>query len=73
MVGRDDDAMFELKRAESLDPLSLIINADIADALCVAGRYDEAVEQSKKTLKMDDNFAVGHYELGQALVQKHYV
>jgi TolB-like protein/DNA-binding winged helix-turn-helix (wHTH) protein/Flp pilus assembly protein TadD len=71
MVGRDNDATLELKRAESLDPLSLIINADIADAMCVARRYDEAVEQSKKTLKMDPNFAIGHYELGQALAQKH--
>jgi TolB-like protein/DNA-binding winged helix-turn-helix (wHTH) protein/Tfp pilus assembly protein PilF len=71
MVGRGDDAMFELKKAQGLDPLSLIINADIADALCVAGRYDEAVAQSEKTLKMDANFAIGHYELGQALVQKH--
>ena len=71
MVGRDNDALNELRRAESLDPLSLIINADIADALCVAHRSDEAVEQSEKTLKMDANFAVGHYELGQALVQKH--
>ena len=71
MVGRDDDALIELRRVESLDPLSLIINADIADALCVAHRYDEAVQQSEKTLKMDANFAVGHYELGQALAQKH--
>jgi TolB-like protein/DNA-binding winged helix-turn-helix (wHTH) protein/Flp pilus assembly protein TadD len=71
MVGRNTDAMAELKRAESLDPLSLIIKADIADALCVARRYDEAVEQSEKTLKMDANFAIGHYELGQALAQKH--
>jgi TolB-like protein/DNA-binding winged helix-turn-helix (wHTH) protein/Flp pilus assembly protein TadD len=71
MVGRNNEAMFELKRAESLDPLSLIINADIADALCVAHRYDEAVEQSEKILKMDSNFAIGHYELGQALAQKH--
>jgi TolB-like protein/DNA-binding winged helix-turn-helix (wHTH) protein/tetratricopeptide (TPR) repeat protein len=71
MVGRDNDALLELRRAENLDPLSLIINADIADALCVAHRYDEAVEQSEKTLKMDANFAIGHYELGQALVQKH--
>jgi len=71
MVGRDDDALLELRRAENLDPLSLIINADIADALCVAHRYDDAVEQSEKTLKMDSNFAIGHYELGQALTQKH--
>jgi Flp pilus assembly protein TadD len=71
MVGRNTDAMSELKRAEGLDPLSLIIKADIADALCVARQYDEAVEQSEKTLKMDANFAIGHYELGQALAQKH--
>lgn len=71
IVGRNNDAMSELERAESLDPLSLVINADIADALCVAHRFDEAIEQSKKTLKLDPNFALGHYELGQALVQKH--
>jgi TolB-like protein/DNA-binding winged helix-turn-helix (wHTH) protein/Flp pilus assembly protein TadD len=71
MVGRNTEAMLELKKAENLDPLSLIIKTDIADALCVAHRYDEAVEQSEKALKMDPNFAVGHYERGQALAQKH--
>jgi TolB-like protein/DNA-binding winged helix-turn-helix (wHTH) protein/Tfp pilus assembly protein PilF len=71
MVGINSEAMSELKKAENLDPLSLIIKTDIADALCVAHRYDEAVEQSEKALKMDPNFAVGHYERGQALAQKH--
>jgi TolB-like protein/tetratricopeptide (TPR) repeat protein len=70
ILGRNADAMSELKTAQSLDPLSLIINADIADAFCVAHRFDEAVEQSEKILKMDANFAPGHYELGQALTQK---
>jgi TolB-like protein/DNA-binding winged helix-turn-helix (wHTH) protein/Tfp pilus assembly protein PilF len=71
MMGRNSEAMSEIRKAESLDPVSLIISADIADALCVAHLYDEAVQQSKKTLELDPNFAVGHYELGQALVQKH--
>ena len=71
MMGRNNDAMFELRKAQGLDPLSLIISADIADALCVAHLYDEAVQQSKKTLEMDPNFAIGHYELGQAFAQKH--
>jgi TolB-like protein/DNA-binding winged helix-turn-helix (wHTH) protein/Flp pilus assembly protein TadD len=71
MVGSNTEAMSELKKAENLDPLSLIIKTDIADALCVAHRYDEAVEQSEKALKMDPHFAVGHYERGQALAQKH--
>ena len=71
MMGRNSDGMFELRKAQSLDPLSLIVSADIADALCVARLYDEAVQQSRKTLEMDPHFAVGHYELGQALEQKH--
>jgi TolB-like protein/DNA-binding winged helix-turn-helix (wHTH) protein/Flp pilus assembly protein TadD len=70
MMGRTGQALAELQKAESLDPLSLIISADIADALCVAGQYDEAVRQSMKTLELDQNFAVGHFELGQALQQQ---
>jgi tetratricopeptide (TPR) repeat protein len=71
MMGRNSEGILELTKAESLDPLSLIISADIADALCVARRYDEAVQKCKKILEMDPSFAIGHYELGQALVQKH--
>jgi TolB-like protein/DNA-binding winged helix-turn-helix (wHTH) protein/Flp pilus assembly protein TadD len=71
VTGRNSEGIFELKRAESLDPLSLIISADLADALCIAHLYDESVKQSEKTLGMDPNFAVAHYELGQALEQKH--
>lgn len=70
MMGRNREGILELRKAESLDPLSLIIGADLADALCVAHRYDEAVEQSKKILEIDPNFAIAHYELGQALAQK---
>ena len=73
MMGRTGEALTELHKAESLDPLSLIISADIADALCVAGQDDEAVRQSMKTLELDPNFAVGHFELGQALQQQRTV
>jgi tetratricopeptide (TPR) repeat protein len=71
LMGRNSQGLFELRKAESLDPLSLIISADMADALCIAHLFDEAVQQSKKTLQMDSNFAIGHYELGQAFEQKH--
>src|SRR4029450_4876979 len=60
----------ELKKAQSLDPLSLIISADLADALCIAHLYDESVQQSQKTIEMDPHFAVAHYQMGQALEQK---
>jgi TolB-like protein/DNA-binding winged helix-turn-helix (wHTH) protein/Tfp pilus assembly protein PilF len=71
VTGRSSEGILELRKAESLDPLSLIISADMADALCIAHQFDESVMQSKKTLEMDPNFAVAHYELGQALEQKH--
>jgi len=71
VTGRNGEGIAELKKAESLDPLSLIISADLADALCIAHRYDEAVQQSQKTIEMDPHFAVAHYQLGQALEQEH--
>ena len=71
VIGRNSEGIRELRKAESLDPLSLIISADMADALCIAHLYDESVQQSRKTLELDPNFSVAHYELGQALTQKH--
>ena len=70
-LARNDEAVAELRTAESLDPLSLIIGADLAEELLIAHRYDEAIRQSRKTMAMDPFFAVAHYELGQAFVQKH--
>ncbi len=71
VMGRNSEGISELRKAENLDPLSLIISADLADALCIAHLYDESVQQSRKTLEMDPNFAVAHYQLGQAFEQKH--
>jgi TolB-like protein/DNA-binding winged helix-turn-helix (wHTH) protein/Tfp pilus assembly protein PilF len=69
VVGRNHDGISELRKAESLDPLSLIISSDIADALLIAHRYDESIQQSQKTIEMDRSFAMAHYQLGQAFVQ----
>jgi TolB-like protein/DNA-binding winged helix-turn-helix (wHTH) protein/Tfp pilus assembly protein PilF len=71
VMGRNSEAIAEMKKAENLDPLSLIINADLAELLLIARFSDQSIQQSRKTLEMDPNFAVAHYDLGQALVQKH--
>ncbi len=71
LLGRQSDAIAEMRKAESLDPLSLIISADMADVLFVARLYDESIQQSRKTLEMDPNFAVARFELGQAYLEKH--
>jgi TolB-like protein/DNA-binding winged helix-turn-helix (wHTH) protein/Tfp pilus assembly protein PilF len=71
VLGHNSEGISELRKAKSLDPLSLIISADMADAMCIAHLYNESVQESKKTLELDPGFAVAHYELGQALSQKH--
>ncbi len=70
-MGRNSEAIAEMRKAENLDPLSLIISADVAEILLVAHLNDEAIAQSRKTVDMDPNFAIAHYELGQAFVEKH--
>lgn len=69
LMGKTTEALQQFREAQGLDPLSLIIGADIADALCINHDFNAAIAQSRKTLELDPRFAVGHYELGQALVQ----
>jgi len=70
-LGRHDEAIAEMKKAEELDPLSLIIGADLAEELLIAHRYDEAIEQSRKTMNLDSLFSFAHRVLGQTFVQQH--
>jgi TolB-like protein/Tfp pilus assembly protein PilF len=70
VVGDFDTAIAELKRAQQLDPLSLIINADLAVTFFLARHYDEAITQLRKTIEMDPHFYYAHWNLGQALELK---
>jgi len=70
-LGRHGEAVAEVEKAASLDPLSPSIGADLAEELLVADRFDEATTQSRKTMILDPFFAPAHYVLGQAFVQKH--
>jgi tetratricopeptide (TPR) repeat protein len=59
-----------MRKAQNLDPLSLIINADLAELLLIAHSYDESMQQSRKTIEMDSNFGLAHNHLAQAYLQK---
>lgn len=71
LLRRYDEAIAEMKKAQNLDPLSLIIDADLAELLVLAHSYDESIVQSRKAIEMDPNFALGHNQLAQAYLQKH--
>jgi len=70
---RYDEAIREIKRAEALDPLSLIIIAELGGVYSDAGRLDEAIAECRRALALEPNFAFGHYVLaGAYLKQKKF-
>src|SRR5579863_1480064 len=70
-LGRNDEALAQVEKAENLDPLSLIISSDLAEEFLIDHRYDEAATQTQKTINMDRFFAPAHYVMGATFVQKH--
>jgi len=69
-TGRLDEAIAEIKHAQELDPLSLIINTVTGMVFYWARQYDLAIEEYRKTLEMDPNFELAHYLLGWVYGQK---
>jgi TolB-like protein/DNA-binding winged helix-turn-helix (wHTH) protein/Tfp pilus assembly protein PilF len=70
LLGQPKEALMEMRKAETLDPLSLIINADLAEFLLLTHSYDESVEQGRKIIELDSTFAIGHKQLGDAYLLK---
>ncbi|HJQ68737.1 MAG TPA: protein kinase [Blastocatellia bacterium] len=69
-VGKAEEAISEARRAQELDPTSLIVNATVAYVYYNTRRYDEAIEQCRKTLMLDPNFFAARRYLALALAQK---
>jgi len=70
IMGQFDKALAEMRRAQELDPLSLIINANLGKTYFNARRYDEAIQQLRKTIQIDQSFFVAHHYLGSAYAMK---
>ncbi|MBA3512916.1 MAG: protein kinase, partial [Pyrinomonadaceae bacterium] len=67
---RHTEAIAEMKRAQELDPLSLVINTDVGWIFYYARQYDQAIAELRKTLEMDPNFVRAHLRLGLSYLQK---
>jgi eukaryotic-like serine/threonine-protein kinase len=62
---RVDQAISEVKRAQELDPLSVVINLNVSRVFYFARAYDQAAEQCLKTVELYPNFFLAHRRLGQ--------
>ncbi len=70
-TGRREQGLSDMKRAVELDPLSLIINADLGRSFYLARQYGESLKQLQKTLDMDPTFGFAHIWLGQVYEQQN--
>jgi len=67
---RLDEATLEYRKALEIDPLSPIINGNYGVLLLVQHKYDEALEQLKKTVDLQPSFTVSALRLGELLAVK---
>jgi serine/threonine-protein kinase len=70
LQGKLEESLTEIKRAQQLDPLSLVISLNVAEVLLYMRKDDLAIEQLKKTLELDPNFPGAHTALGSAYAEQ---
>ncbi|MGI8897802.1 MAG: winged helix-turn-helix domain-containing protein [Pyrinomonadaceae bacterium] len=58
--GRLDEAKAEMQRALELDPLSLIVMADLGQLYYFGREYDRAIDYCNRALTLDSQFSVAH-------------
>ena len=67
VMGRAEEAQEQARRALQLDPLSLIVTANLAQPAYYARRFGEAAAAAGKLVELEPAFALAHYWLGLAL------
>lgn len=66
---RHAEAIAEMHKAHEIDPLSLIITTDLAEAYRFARRYNEAIAYAGKALEIDPGFDLAHVALALSMVE----
>jgi tetratricopeptide (TPR) repeat protein len=63
-------AVWEIRRAQQLDPLSLNINTTAGWVFNYTRQYDQAIEQCRNVLEIDPGYASAHDCLGEGYLAK---
>jgi eukaryotic-like serine/threonine-protein kinase len=66
VLGRSNEAIEESRKALNLDPLALIVSANVGLQLYDARRHDEAIAQLRSTLEIDSTFPIAVLWLAKA-------
>jgi len=65
-MGRFEEALLEVQRAQELDPLSLLTSVNAGWTFYFARQYDRAIAQCRKALELDANSDGAHDCLGSS-------
>lgn len=69
-IGRKDEAFREIRRAEELDPLSLVIINNVAENYIEHGDLDSATKECRRMIDLDPNFWAAHQTLAITLIKQ---
>jgi TolB-like protein/Flp pilus assembly protein TadD len=69
IVGRMDEAIAEMERAQSLDPLSPVCAANLGWTLYLARELDRAIEELRRVLVRNPGNGIALFYLGYALIE----
>jgi len=69
-MGRMDEAIAEAKLAQQIDPLSLVMNSALGRVYHFARQYDLAIDQFRKAIDMDPNFASARFDIAASYTEK---
>ena len=70
VTGRFDEARTHFERALEIEPVSPIILSDLAALYDQLGNSDLEIEQARKVIEIDPNFAYGYFYLGLGYERK---
>jgi DNA-binding winged helix-turn-helix (wHTH) protein/Flp pilus assembly protein TadD len=66
MLGRFDEALQRIARAQQLDPMSLTANTGLGFHLYLTQQHNPEIEPFLRTLELDPGYALAHWALGLA-------
>ncbi len=69
-IGRQEEAIAEIERAQELDPLSPLIYTIGGQIFYRARHYDRAIVECRKALEFDPNYGLAHHTLSWCYTQK---
>jgi len=69
-LGRTDEAMAMMKRAQELDPLSSIISVNVSQTYQIQNNTDASIENSLKIIELDPNYSGAYEYLALSYVKK---